>query len=149
MEAIIEKISQMTIGEIVGNSTLLLFALMSMVEFTPLKWNPLSSILKWLGKKVNATMYDQLAEQDKKLESLKNAMDDNEIDRIRWEILDFANSCQQGKKHTKDEFIHIVELNKKYHEILGRRGMTNGIIDLEYKNIVRIYEECLRKDSFL
>lgn len=142
MEAIIEKISQMTLGEIVGNSTLLLFALLSLVEITPIKVNPISAILKWLGKKVNGPLYDQI-------EDLKDTVDANEIDRIRWEILDFANSCQQGKKHTKDEFVHIIDLNTKYHKILTRKEMTNGIIDLEYKNIVRIYERCLEEDSFL
>lgn len=33
--------------------------------------------------------------------------DENEMDRIRSEVLDFANSCRQKRRHTKEEYDHI------------------------------------------
>lgn len=152
MEAIIQLIEHlqgMTAGEIAGNATLLLVGLSAFVEITPIKVNPVTAFLGWLGNKFNGPVMEKLAEQDKAMAEIRDTVDDNEIDRIRWEILAFSNSCRQGKKHTLDEFAHIIDLNKKYHDILDRRHLTNGRIDLEYSYIVKIYKECQEKDSFL
>lgn len=156
MEQLIEALSGLTIGDIAKWAGLLLVAILSLFEFTRIKVNPLSAIFRWIGNKINAPMIeriDAIAEkqdtQEKKLDSLQDSQDDNEIDRIRWEILDFANSCRHGEKHTLDEFDHIIELNEKYHRILDRRELTNGKIDLEYNFIVTIYQQCQAKNSFL
>lgn len=144
-----ESVKDMSASEIFGDAVLLLVAISAFVEITPIKINPVSAVLKWLGNKFNGDVLDKLKEQDQAMVDIRDTVDDNEIDRIRWEILDFANSCRQGKKHTLDEFVHIIELNEKYHNILARRKLTNGRIDLEYNYIVSIYEECQKKNSFL
>lgn len=152
MDALIklaEAVKDMSAGEIAGNVTLLIVALSAFVEITPIKINPISSLMRWIGKKFNSDVMEKLAEQDKAMEEIRDVVDDNEIDRIRWEILDFANSCRQGKKHTMGEFVHIIDLNTKYHNVLDRRDLKNGQIDLEYSYIVDIFEECQRKNSFL
>lgn len=152
MEALIqlvERLQKMTAGEIAGNATLLLVGLSAFVEITPIKFNPITAILRWLGNRFNGPVMEKLAEQDKAMEEIRDVVDDNEIDRIRWEILDFANSCRQGKKHTMGEFVHIIDLNTKYHNILDRRKLKNGQIDLEYKYIVDIFEECQKRNNFL
>lgn len=149
MDALIEFVKGMSAGEIAGNVTLLLVALSAFIEITPIKFNPISLLFGWIGKKFNGAVLDKLSAQDKAMVEIRDVVDDNEIDRIRWEILDFSNSCRQGKKHTLDEFVHIIELNEKYHKILERRDLTNGRIDLEYNYIVSIYEECQKKNSFL
>lgn len=152
MDALIEAaeaMQSMTAGELAGNATLLLVVLSAFVEITPIKINPITDFLRWIGNKFNGPVLEKLNAQDEAMVEIRDVVDDNEIDRIRWEILDFSNSCRQGKKHTLDEFVHIIELNEKYHKILDRRGLTNGRIDLEYSFIVKIYEECQEKDSFL
>ena len=156
MEQLTEALSGLTIGDIAKWAGLLLVAILSLFEFTKIKVNPISAIFRWIGNKINAPLIeriDKIAEkqdaQEKKLDGLQDSQDDNEIDRIRWEILDFANSCRHGVKHTLDEFDHIIELNQKYHDILDRRKLTNGKIDLEYNFIVQIYKECQAKNSFL
>ena len=68
-------------------------------------------------------------------------MDENEKDRIRWEILDFANSCRNNQQHTKDEFQHIITLNDKYEKLLALTGDTNGVFEAEYRYIQKIYTE--------
>lgn len=146
---LIEGLQGMTAGEIAGNATLLLVGLSAFVEITPIKINPVTAFLGWLGNKFNGPVMEKLSAQDEAMAEIRNTVDDNEIDRIRWEILAFSNSCRQGKKHTLDEFAHIIELNEKYHAILKRRDLTNGRIDVEYNYILGIYEECLKKNSFL
>ena len=74
---------------------------------------------------------------------------ENEKDRIRWEILDFANSCRNNIRHTKDEFQHIVDLNDKYIDLLVKTEDKNGVFEAEYEYIKKIYKERQEKNDFL
>ena len=113
-----------------------------LVEVTPIKINPLSWLLKWIGSKVNGEMI-------KRIEKLETNVDTNEMDRIRWEVLDFANSCRNGRRHTQDEFEHIITLVKKYEALLEKLGRENGVFEMEYKYIVKLYEKCQQENDFI
>lgn len=112
------------------------------LQFTPIKINPWSALFKWIG---NALTGDIKIQLDKITEEVR----DNEKDRIRWEILDFANSCHNGRKHTKDEFRHINKLNQKYIKLLEETEDTNGEFEVEYQYIQDLYTERTRKNDFL
>ena len=113
-----------------------------LVEITPIKINPLSWLLKWVGSKVNGEML-------KRIDKLEANVDTNEMDRIRWEVLDFANSCRNGRRHTQDEFEHIITLVKKYEALLEKLGRENGVFEMEYKYIVKLYEKCQQENDFI
>ena len=133
------------------------------VEITPIKINPVSSLLKFIGTNINAELKTEISDLKAEIADVKSQVeltngtvhkvdtkvDDNEIDRIRWEILDFANSCRNKRKHTREEFLHIMALNAKYHAILDERGKKNGQIDIEYEYIEGLYKKCLENNSFL
>ena len=131
------------------------------VEFNPkVKWNPWKSLFKWIGKAINGELLKDLAafkadtrgdiaELKHMVEDQQEAIDANEKDRIRWEVLDFANSCRNKRKHSKDEFEHIVALNTKYEKLLEKTGEKNGVFEAEFKYIKELYEERLRKNDFL
>jgi len=133
------------------------------VEITPIKINPVSSLLKFIGTNINAELKTEISDLKAEISDVKSQVeltngtvhkvdtkvDDNEIDRIRWEILDFANSCRNKRKHTREEFLHIMALNAKYHSILDERGKKNGQIDIEYEYIEGLYKKCLENNSFL
>jgi hypothetical protein len=111
-------------------------------EFAPIKINPIGSLLKWTGKK----MFEPF---DSKLEALEKSIDENEIDRIRWEVLDFANTCRNGRRHTKEEFDHIISQNDKYHNLLEKYKAENGVFDAEYAYVMRLYKKCQDENDFL
>lgn len=105
-------------------------------------WKPITKFFKWIGKTANQELYNKVDDVEKQtmkiqkhMGQLEDKVDENERDRIRQEILSFANSLRDGKEHTKDEFQHIQELYYKYHEKL--RG--NGLITEEYEYIRSIY----------
>lgn len=137
------------LNEILGSVTLIIAFLGVFVEITPIKINPISSLLKYCGSKLNEDLRNDIKDMKSDIEKLDNKVDANEIDRIRWEILDFSNSCRNKRKHTRDEFLHIIELNQKYHKIIKEKGIENGQIDLEYDFIEGIYKKCLENNSFL
>lgn len=150
-------------------------AVLGLIEITPIKINPFGSFMKYLGKWFNKDMEEQIQKSNEevkkqidtlyaemshqteeirvdfgdKLSVLTKTVDGNETDRIRYEILDFANSCRNGRQHSKDEFHHIVEINEKYHKLIEKNGLTNGVLDAEYAYIERVYRECLDEGTLL
>ena len=115
------------------------FVLAIFVQITPaIKWNPLT----WLGGLL-------LGSVRKDITGLQSAVDENEKDRIRWEILDFATSCRNGIRHTKDQFQHIITLNDKYKRLLEKTSDTNGVFEAEYAYIKKLYAERQEKNDFL
>lgn len=143
------------------------FILSFVIQITPIKINPWTKIFKWIGKLITEDSDNNikaLINKTDKLESsiksvkedlksetnaIKDRINENEKDRIRWEILDFANSCRNGRKHTKDEFQHIITLNDKYGILLERTNDKNGVFEVEYKYILYLYNRLLEKNEFL
>lgn len=119
-----------------------LIAFTGLIQIVPIKINPWSALFKWIGKLVTGNTCE-------KIDDLIKQVDENEKDRIRWEILDFANSCRNGRRHTRDEFQHIVTLRDKYKKLLEKTNDTNGVFDVEYKYIQDLYAERLEKNDFL
>ena len=121
----------------------ILVVLSLFIQWTPsIKWNPWTSLFKWIGNVINGDIR-------KKIDSMAKAINDNEKDRIRWEVLAFSNSCRNDTKHSKDEFEHIVALNEKYKTLLAKTKDSNGVFEAEYEYIVELYKERLRKNDFL
>lgn len=157
MDALIQYLSDMTLGELCKYAALLIGGITCFVEFSnKIKWNPLTAILNWLGERINGPLETKIAEMgenyvrmDRKIDTLRDTQDDNEIDRIRWEIIEFARSCRNKEKHTLDAFTHVIDLYGKYHRILERRDLKNGQIDLEYQYIIEVYKKCQMENSFL
>lgn len=113
------------------------------VEFTPfIRLNPISWVLEQVGTIMNKRL-------NEKVDKLSRQMTDHEIDQLRWNILDFANSCRQGRRHTKDEFEHVIKAHTDYMRILKENNMENGQVDADYKYIEEIYHKCMKNNDFL
>lgn len=149
MQEILTTLECMTIGEIVGSGAAIILLTTGLIEITPIKINPLTAILSWIGTKMNGKLIAKVETLEGKTDALEKKIDMNEIDRIRWEILNFANSCRNGHRHTKDEFEHIISLHEKYNKILEEHDMENGLVTIEYGYIEDIYRHCLEKNSFV
>lgn len=119
------------------------------IQISPIKWNPLTSLFNWMGKSITKDVTDKVEEMNKTVDNIQAQVYANEKDRIRWEILDFANSCRNGKLHTKDEFDHIIALNTKYKQLLIDTKDSNGVFDAEYEYIEKIYKKRQNKNDFL
>lgn len=119
------------------------------IQISPIKWNPWSSLFKWIAKTINADVMKELQAVKATQERQQHDMDENEKDRIRHEVLSFANECRRHIDHTKDEFDHIIDINGKYEQILKRTNDKNGVFTAEYQFISEIYQKCLHEDKFL
>ena len=119
------------------------------IQITPIKINPWSALFKWIGKIITGNACSKIDGLIDKVDKIEKDVKTNEKDRIRWEILDFANSCRNDRKHTRDEFQHIVALNDKYKRLLKETNDANGVFEVEYNYIQDMYAERLEKNDFL
>lgn len=116
--------------EIIKNISSILAIAGIFVEIVPVKFNPISSLLKWIGKNLNGDLINRV-------EKLEEKVDENEKGRIRHEIYTFANNLRNSKReYTADEFQHIFKINEKYKNLGG-----NGQIKVEMKYIQDKYFE--------
>lgn len=139
-----------TIIDWIGNHLwTIIIAISIFIQITPIKINPWSALFKWIGKTITNDACGKIDGLITKIDKIENDVKTNEKDRIRWEILDFANSCRNNRRHTRDEFQHIVALNDKYKRLLKETGDTNGVFEVEYNYIQDIYAERLEKNDFL
>ncbi len=83
------------------------------------------------------------AEQTKTIEYMNEKIDTNEIDRLRWEIISFANSLRNddGQSATLEGYNHVFDAYGKYEKLLEALGRKNGKIDNEYAYIKIMYNE--------
>lgn len=118
------------------------------IQISPIKVNPWSAALKFIGSAINADLKKELADTKAQLKICITTIDENEKDRIRHEMFDFANSCRRGIHHTKGEFDYIIVQKGKYDDLLKKTNDTNGVFEEEYEFILEIYHTCQRENKF-
>ena len=122
---------------------LILSALGIIVDMTPgIKIYPVRWLLAWIGKQINADTM-------KKVETLEKTMESHIVDSWRAEVLDFANSCINRRRHTKEEFNHVIKTLDKYGEYVEEKKIKNGEIEVADTYIRALYLNCCKKNSFL
>ena len=127
----------------------ILLTLSVFIQIAPIKINPWSSLFKWIGKTLNANLEKEVSDLKTAVKQVSSDIDENQKDRIRWQVLDFASSCRDGRLHTRDEFQHVIALNDKYKKLLAKTNDTNGYFDEQYKYIQAIYHKRQQKNDFL
>lgn len=132
-----------------GTMVAVLGALGIGVEITPfIKFNPMSLLMNKLGRMLNAELLKEVASLKKEFHDHLKEEDEERINNIRKELVDFSLSCQREEYHTRDEFDRIFERVQKYHELLQKYQRENGKIDIEVSYIKKIYASCLEEHKF-
>lgn len=143
-----DKIAEMTVGELIGGGTLLAFVGTTLIQILT-KWKPWTAFFKMIGRMMNDELIEKVEGFSDKLKELDERTLQDERDRIRIKILEFADSCRRGDLHSHEQFNHIIGLHDKYAEILKKLGETNGQIELDYKYIQNTYHHRMEKDDFI
>ena len=146
----------MSIGEIIASLSAGIGLLGIFVEFSKIKVNPLSAILKWIGDRIMVDVKEDLKDVKKEQERILKEQETlarqraiDAADAIKAEIFRFYNECQKRERHSEGEFNHIIQQNKKYEKLMEELKEPNGVYEMEYKYIMGIYEKCQEENDFL
>ena len=106
-------------------------------------FNAINTHLNNVDKQLSNVMLIN-AEQTKTIEHMNEKIDTNEIDRLRWEIISFANSLRNddGQSATLEGYNHVFDAYGKYDGNVNRkvellvakhRAGQTGSVDLLFK----------------
>lgn len=146
----------MSIGAIIGWVAGALAVLGTFIEVSKIKINPWSSLFRWIGKKLNADVMDEIKELKKNDEEIRKEQEEikrqqaiDACDAIKAEVFGFYNECKRGMKHSEAEFNHIAQQNKKYEALLKVTKEPNGVYEMEFEYIMEIFKKAMAENDFL
>lgn len=84
-----------------------------------------------------------------RLDKMEKSNDMQTVRQIRAHILDFANSCMNGRLHTKRDFENIMDENAQYEDLVKKYKLKNRVYEEDYAFIMRIYHDHQEHNSFL
>lgn len=85
----------------------------------------------------------------KRLNVMEKSNDLQSIRQIRTHVLDFANSCMNGRKHTVKDFDNVFDENAEYEALCKKHKIKNHKYKADYEFIEKIYKKCQEENSFL
>ena len=135
--------------DIFTNPTVIIFGAVTLFEIVPIKINPWSSLFRWIGKAINGELKEQLSDLSSDVSELKSDFEMKKAEDMRWEILEFANTCRIGNEHSKDEWRHVMNQVSEYEEYTERKGITNGVIEEDTRFLRELYHERNLRNDFL
>ena len=78
------------------------------------------------------------------LSKLTDMIIDNNIENMRWEILNLCSALTSGRKYNKESFDHLIKVHGKYEKILEENSMENGQVTASMEVIMDVYKEKLK-----
>lgn len=147
----------MTVAEILLAGGGGLLVLLTLVQITPIKINPWSTLARLLGRAINGEVIGMLnevkASQEASTERLNEhiRMDDKRnADAHRERILRFNNELVREIPHTKEEFVDVLADIDDYERYCEQHPeYRNNRAVHAIANIGRTYDERLVKHDFL
>lgn len=116
-----------------GNLSILLILVLSLVEISPIKINPWSALCKWLQRQLS-------------LDEIK----DDLMDSRRTRIIRFDDELIEKRPHRKDMFDAILIDCDKYEKYCKmHHGYINSVANDSIQHIKEVYAELKREDAFL
>lgn len=79
-----------------------------------------------------------------KLDKLEQLILDDQIDSLRYKILDFSAALSNGRTYNKEQFDHILKIHEKYNNILEEHNLTNGQVTISMNYVTEVYKEKLK-----
>lgn len=87
--------------------------------------------------------HDRMIKED--LEKLTLIIQDKNINDWRYEILDMASAISSGRRYSKEQYDHVIDIHGRYENLLESLGRTNGQVDVSMEVIMESYKEKLKE----
>lgn len=128
----------------------------SLLQVSKININPWDWLFGLIGDKLNSNLNKQLKEVKGEVKEIKDHLTEHikeseikDIQDIRRDILEFANSCMNGRKHTKEQFDFIIKECDNYESYIEKNKIKNGVVTSAIREIRRLNDKCIQENSFL
>ena len=133
-----------------------LVVLLTLIQISPIKFDPWTAIASAIGRALNKDVLDQLKtleDEQKKIKAevsiQKDLSDKREADGWRADILRFNMELVKHTKHTREDYIEILDIIDKYEKYCdAHKDYENNRAVHAVANIERCYDDRLKNDDF-
>lgn len=84
-----------------------------------------------------------------RLDKMEKSNDMQTVMQIKAHVLDFANSCMNKRKHTKQDFDNIIAENAQYEDLIKKYKLKNNVYKEDFEFIMKCYHKCQEDGTFL
>ena len=152
-----DVIMNATIGQIIGGICGIIAALSVFIEITPIKINPVSDLLDWMGRRINHGLSIRIKELDEKVDKIAERQDkiekeDEERDIIncRVRILRFSDEIRRNMPQSYEGYEQVfADMDKYENYCKGHENFKNHKTAAAEKLIRTTYEVHLERNDFL
>jgi len=145
-----EQLANMTIGQLAGGAAGIFFLLSIFIEIAPIKINPISKFLKWLGKKINSDVIEKVDALEKEVMEMRQENEQQVAINCRYRILRFGDEVLHDVRHSKDHFEQILLDINAYERYCDKHvHFKNNITQTTTEIILERYKKCMADKDFL
>lgn len=132
-----------------GGSGVLL-VLMTIVQISPIKFNPWSYIGRGIGRLINGEVLAEVGNVRAELTDHKIKSEERHATLCRSHILRFGDEVRHGIPHSKEGYDNILLDIDSYEEYCDKHpDYKNNVALATIKHIKKMYQKHLEEDSFL
>lgn len=132
-----------------GPIAVIVILLLTVIQIVPIKLNPWSIILGWIGKQLNKDVIEKIDKVEERLNTHIKDSEEAELKARRTSILDFSSSVIRGTNYHKEKFDFMINECDSYEKYCKDNNIKNGVAEASISEIRRIYKERLRHNDFL
>ena len=168
MSELISFLSGLPAGKLLSNVIGILTIASIFIEITPIRINPITNFLRWVGHKMNATQEKQISdlqnridekqrENEKQFAAISVQIDDivkreeeKDAKDSRNRILRFGDEICRGEGHTQESFTRCLEDIDEYEGYCrDHPDFPNNKTVMTIQRIKEEFAKCLRENIFL
>lgn len=136
----------LTLEQLVGRIAGIIAVLSVFIEITPIKFNPISSLLKFIGSRLNKDITEKLNTMEKKVDALERA----DIVSCRVRILMFADELRSNCRHSQEMFDQMLSDIDVYDAYCNSHpDFKNNKTVAARQRILDAYNKCMQDNDFL
>ena len=150
MQKLIETLSNVSVGQVLAGGAGVIALASVFIEITPVKINPVSKFLAWLGRKINGEVISKVDKLEEQITTMQKVNDEQEAINCRYRILRFGDEVKHGTRHSQEHFEQILADIDAY-EIFCKdhKDFKNNKTRVTTERILDVYRECVETDDFL
>ena len=150
MQKLMETLSTVSVGQIITGGAGLITVASVFIEISPVKINPISKFLAWLGRKINGEVIAKVDKLETEVTAMRKVNGEQEAINCRYRILRFGDEVKHGTRHSQEHFEQILADIDAY-EIFCKdhKDFKNNKTRVTTERILDVYRECVETDDFL
>ena len=147
---ILEALSELTVGELVSYSALIVTGTAAFVEKTSKTMKPLTKLAKAIGRAINGELMEKVDSLEKKVEKMAQEEQLQRAKDARTRVLRFGDELIHGDHHTKEHFDDVLRDITEYEKYCDDHPkFENDQMHITAEYIKETYHKCLKEHSFL